>query len=98
MLKISPSLRPNCAQIIKKIEKYNKVPSKKLSGNDPKESQYNLLGTIEIPKDLRQLEDLLPQAKYEYSASSKRSPKGSPNNSVIKPKSSMDSRHDSKLM
>lgn len=71
MLRIKPDSRPDCSQIIRKIEKINKVPSKKMSPDGKETSDHNLLGTIEIPKDLRQLEDVLPSAQYDLSSESR---------------------------
>lgn len=63
MLKIVPATRPDCLAIIKKIEKIGKTPI--LKPLDQPIPEHNLLGTIAMPKDLRHLEDLLPQSKYD---------------------------------
>lgn len=61
MLKVNPTLRPDCGAILKRIEKTGRMVSK---SQQPSPSEPNLLGTIEIPKDLRMLEGVLPQKKY----------------------------------
>lgn len=61
MLKVSPTLRPDCGTILRRIEKTGRMVSK---SPQPSPSEPNLLGTIEIPKDLRLLEGVLPQKKY----------------------------------
>lgn len=65
MLKINPVARPDCASIIQKIEKLGKAPQSARGEVNPVISDHNLLGTIAIPKDLRNLENVLPEAKYD---------------------------------
>lgn len=66
MLKINPVARPDCSSILKKIEKLSKVPPvTKLADPSERVSDHNLLGTIAIPHDLRNLENVLPEAKYD---------------------------------
>lgn len=65
MLKINPVARPDCGSIIAKIEKLGKVPTNTKLETPISVSEHNLLGTIAIPKDLRNLENVLPEAKYD---------------------------------
>lgn len=67
MLKINPVARPDCASIIQRIEKLGKVPQNIKAEVPATHSDHNLLGTIAIPKDLRHLENVLPESKYENS-------------------------------
>ncbi len=66
MLKINPVARPDCAGLISKIEKLGKVPQNTKVDAPVNVSSHNLLGTIAIPKDLRNLENVLPESKYEH--------------------------------
>lgn len=108
MLQINPSNRPDCATLIRRIDALNKAPRGKLqTAAAIPSSQANLLGTIEIPKDLRQLDEVLPQAKYdlnkESSAHSRAHSEVVASNQkllgvdsiVHKPQSSMSTRADS---
>lgn len=89
MLKILPSSRPDCSIILKKIEKIGKTPtSKHLDQPTP---EHNLLGTIAMPKDLRHLEDLLPESKYDNPRLLNR------NGSMPKPNSQPDLKDSKKL-
>lgn len=69
MLKIFPASRPNCDAIIQKIKFGRKVSDnedsyKGLHNEAQSKTELNLLGTIEVPKDLRNLESVLPESKY----------------------------------
>lgn len=108
MLQINPSSRPECAALIKKIESLGKV-NKGRSPNPVTTIETNLLGTIEIPKDLRQLDEVLPQATYD--ANKEPSSHSRAKSEIIqgqyrvhgvdslisKPLSSISNRHESKF-
>jgi NIMA (never in mitosis gene a)-related kinase 1/4/5 len=104
MLQINPSNRPDCAMLIRKIEALGKVNKGKSPVPVPS-SEANLLGTIEIPKDLRHLDEVLPQAKYDANkepsharARSEVIPGNSrllaPDSIISKPQSSISNRAD----
>ena len=65
MLKINPVARPDCGSIISRIEKLGKVPTSSKIEPPISVSEHNLLGTIAIPKDLRNLENVLPESQYD---------------------------------
>jgi hypothetical protein len=62
LIKVNPSLRPTTIEILN-----NSSVLKFTSPSDyykPEPKQGNLLKTIMVPKNLRQLKDALPAAKY----------------------------------
>lgn len=73
MLKIHPATRPDCESIINRIEKLGRAPKSNIGPQPQSASENNLLGTIEIPKDLKQLEEVLPQANYGHPSLLKKS-------------------------
>ena len=97
MLKSTPSLRPDCGEILRKIEKYGKLNIKNSHSLQSDSTNMNLLGTIEIPKDLRQLEEVLPHAKYNSEPDTtvnyqSRSPPTQGAALITKPKSAMEKK------
>lgn len=100
MLKVNPTLRPDCGTIIKKIEKTGRMMNKGPE-TESKTSEPNLLGTIEIPKDLRLLEGVLPMAKYNDDSSTTADKSEAkltyPSQSYHKPQTSVEKQRDSNM-
>ena len=63
LIKVNPYIRPNTEEILS-----NPTVLKYTSSSDyykPEPKQGNLLKTIMLPKNLKELKDILPGAKYE---------------------------------
>lgn len=61
MLQVNPSNRPNCDQILN-----NQMIIKRMDyGKNSGKAQYNLIGTIKMPRNMNEINQKLPKGQFE---------------------------------